>query len=276
METYLFKVDQYFIPTLGLNLVAGRNFSEKEVNPFDMSVIVNEEFVSRMSFNGSPIGEKVTDGSQIFTIIGVVNNYQFLTSREKIEPMVLHARTNIGNGYSAILLKCNPESISNVIAAIKEGWKEINTKEELNYIFWDQELEKRYEAEERLSKIIMYASLIAIVVLTLGLFGLTVLVSAQRTNEIGIRKVNGASELDVLLLLNSDYMKWVIIAFILACPLAVKLLNLWLENFAYKTEINWWVFAVAGIMALFIALLTVCWHSWRAATRNPVESLKYE
>lgn len=276
METYIFKADNYFISTLNLNLLEGRNFSESDISQNNRSIIVNEEFVSRMNFKDSPVGKTVTSGRDKFNIIGVVNDYQFLTSREKIQPMVLYSNTRIGNDYSAVLLKFNPQNLNNVISAIKQAWKEIDTKEELNYMLWDQELKSRYETEERLSKIIMYASIIAVVILSLGLFGLTVLISAQRINEIGIRKVNGAKVSEVLMLLNSDYLKWVFIALIVACPLAWHLLNKWLENFAYKTEIGWLIFAMAGAIALVIALLTVSWQSWRAARRNPVEALRYE
>ncbi len=276
LNTYIFKADNYFIPTLNLKLIEGRNFAESNVDSTDKSIVVNEEFVKKMKLNGSPIGSIVSSGNDKFNIIGVVNNYQFLTSREKIEPMILYSNTNIGNGYSSILIKYNPQDLSNVISAIKNGWKQMDTKETLNYTFWDKELENRYKAEERLSKTILYASIIAIIILSLGLFGLTVLISVQRTNEIGIRKVNGAKIGQVIMMLNSNYLKWVFFAFIVACPLGWYLMNKWLENFAYKTTLNWWIFALAGLLALGIALLTVSWQSWKAATRNPVEALRYE
>lgn len=276
IEVYTFKADQYFIPTLSISLIEGRNFSEEDVSESDRSIIVNEKFVDQMNFEGSALGQIVESGSRTFEIIGVVKDYQFFTSRDKIEPMILHSRTQMGNNYSAVLLKFNPQNLQDVIAAIESGWSEIGTKEKLNYIFWDQELENRYQSEERLSKIISYASIIAIILLTLGLFGLTVLISAQRINEIGIRKVNGAKVSELILLLNSDYLKWVIIALIISCPVAWYLLSIWLENFANKTALNWWVFALAGIIALVIALLTVSLQTFKAARKNPVEALRYE
>ncbi|WP_319500223.1 ABC transporter permease [uncultured Draconibacterium sp.] len=276
LSTYIFKADNYFISTLNLKIIEGRNFAESNVDSTDRSIIVNEEFVKKMKFDGSPIGNIVRGDMDKFEIIGVVNDYQFLTSREKIQPMVLYSNTNIGNGYSSILIKYNPQDLSNVISAIKNGWKQMDTRETLNYTFWDKELENRYKTEERLSKTILYASIIAIIILTLGLFGLTVLISAQRTQEIGIRKVNGAKIGQVVMMLNANYLKWVIFAFILACPIGWYLIDKWLENFAYKTTLSWWIFALAGVLALGIALLTVSWQSWRAATRNPVEALRYE
>ncbi|MGQ8337413.1 ABC transporter permease [Sunxiuqinia sp. A32] len=276
LNTYIFKADNYFIPTLNLKIIDSRNFAESNVDSADRSIIVNEEFVKKMKIVGSPIGLNVRGDLDQFEIIGVVNDYQFLTSREKIQPMVLYSNTTIGNGYSSILIKYNPQDLSNVISAIKDGWKEMDTKENLNYTFWDKELENRYKAEERLSKTILYASIIAIIILSLGLFGLTVLISAQRTHEIGIRKVNGARIGQVVMMLNANYLKWVFFAFTLACPIGWSLIVKWLENFAYKTTLSWWIFALAGIMALGIVLLTVSFQSWRAATRNPVEALRYE
>lgn len=276
INAFSFKTDQYFIPTLNISLLEGRNFSEENVKKNDKSIIVNETFVSRMNFDGSPLGQIVDSDNNKFTIIGVVKDYQFLTSREKIEPMILYARNNMGNPYSAVLVKFNPQNIKNVIAAIELGWKEIETKEELKYIFWDMELENRYQSEERLSKIISYASIIAIIILMLGLFGLTILISTQRIKEIGIRKVNGAKNSEILLMLNKGFIKWVTIAFVIACPIAYYTMSKWLENFAYKTALSWWIFALAGVLALGIALLTVSWQSWRAATRNPVEALRDE
>ncbi len=276
LEAYIFKADNYFVSTLNIKLLEGRNFAESNVDSTDKSIIVNEEFVKKMKFDGSPIGSTIISSNDKFEIIGVVNDYQFLTSREKIEPMILYSNTNIGNGYSSILVKYNPENLSNVISAIKKGWKEMDTKETLNYTFWDKELENRYKTEERLSKTILYASIISIIILSLGLFGLTVLISAQRTNEIGIRKVNGARIVQVIMMLNGNYLKWVLFAFLVACPLGWYLMNKWLENFAYKTSLSWWIFVLSGILALGIALLTVSWQSWKAATRNPVEALRYE
>ena len=276
LETYTFKADQYFIPTLDISIIEGRNFTESDINPNNQSIIANQEFISRMNFIGSPIGQFVVAENEKFKIIGVVKDYQFLTSREKIKPMILHSRTSMGNGYSAVLLKFNPLDLTNVIAAMKLDWNEIGTKEKLNYIFWDKELENRYQSEERLSKIISYASIIAIVILTMGLFGLTVLISAQRTKEIGIRKVNGAMVSEILIMLNKDFVKWVAIAFVIAVPIAWYIMNSWLQNFAYKIGLSWWIFALAGIMALLIALITVSFQTFKVARRNPVESLRYE
>ncbi|HEX7494089.1 MAG TPA: FtsX-like permease family protein, partial [Bacteroidales bacterium] len=139
-----------------------------------------------------------------------------------------------------------------------------------------EQLNQRYKTEEKWSKIIGYASLVAIIISSLGLLGLTLLVINRRVKEIGIRKINGARISEVMVMLNTTFFRWVTISFIIACPIAWYVMHKWLENFAYKEKLNWWIFALAGIIALGIASLTVSWQSWRAATRNPVEALRYE
>ena len=135
---------------------------------------------------------------------------------------------------------------------------------------------KNYESEQELAQVISIFSFFAIFLSGIGLFGMASFLSENRTKEIGIRKVNGAKVSEVLAMLNKDFVKWVAIAFVIACPIAYYAMNQWLENFAYKTTLSWWIFALAGVLALGIALLTVSWQSWRAATRNPVEALRYE
>jgi putative ABC transport system permease protein len=276
IETFVFKADNHFIPTLNIDLHSGRNFTEANINPSDNSIIVNEKFVSLMDFKDNPIGKSITIDGIKTNVIGVVKDYNFLPVKEKIHPMILYSNTQLGEGYNDLLVKYNPTNLDAVISAIKKGWKEMNTNYQLTFSFWDQELEKRYQSEERLSKVITCASIIAILISSLGLFGLTILLTVRRTSEIGVRKVNGAKIIEILAMLNGIYLKWIVLAFIVACPIAWYVMDLWLENFAYKTEINWWIFALAGVIALIIALVTVSWQSFRAASRNPVEALRYE
>jgi putative ABC transport system permease protein len=159
---------------------------------------------------------------------------------------------------------------------ILETWKDIAPGKELDFKLWDEQLNQRYKAEEKWSKIIGYASLVSIIISSLGLLGLTLLVINRRVKEIGIRKINGARISEVMVMLNTTFIRWVTISFIIACPIAWYVMHKWLENFAYKEKLSWWIFALAGIIALGTALLTVSWQSWRAATRNPVEALRYE
>jgi putative ABC transport system permease protein len=144
------------------------------------------------------------------------------------------------------------------------------------YFFLDDDFGRLYKGEERLRNQMMFFSMMAILISCMGLLGMLMFMVKHRTKEIGIRKVNGAKVSEVLILLNRDFVKWVAIAFVIACPIAWYAMDKWLENFAYKTELSLWIFALAGLMALAIALLTVSWQSWKAATRNPVEALRYE
>jgi putative ABC transport system permease protein len=144
------------------------------------------------------------------------------------------------------------------------------------FTFYDDVFNAYYKKEERQGKAITVFSLIALVITCLGLMGQILQACAAKIKEIGIRKINGAKISEVMIVLNKDFIKWVIIAFLIACPIAWYAMHKWLQNFAYKTELSWWVFACAGLISLVIALLTVSWQSWRAATKNPVEALRYE
>jgi putative ABC transport system permease protein len=146
----------------------------------------------------------------------------------------------------------------------------------LEYKFLDQAYATLYAKESQFQRFLLYTTIISLVLSCLGLVGLTFFVMEQRTKEIGVRKVNGAKISEVMVMLNRDFVKWVAIAFVIATPIAWYSMNMWLESFAYKTTLSWWIFALAGLLALGIALLTVSWQSWKAATSNPVEALRYE
>jgi putative ABC transport system permease protein len=163
-----------------------------------------------------------------------------------------------------------------VINTLKDTWKEVCPGHELKYQFYDEWLNSMYKGEERLVSSIRLSAILAILISCLGILGLAEYTIKRRTKEIGLRKVNGATILNIIILLNTNFFKWVLIGFVIACPVTYFIMHKWLENFAYKTVLSWWIFALAGIIALGIALLTVSWQSWRAAMRNPVEALRYE
>ena len=146
----------------------------------------------------------------------------------------------------------------------------------MEFTFYDSQFQAMYSKEDKLAKSITFFSIIAIVLTCMGILGQIFLISLNRTKEIGIRKVNGAKISEIMTMLNKGFVKWAAIAFVIATPIAYYAMNKWLENFAYKTELSWWIFAIAGLLALGIASLTVSWQSWKAATRNPVEALRHE
>jgi len=276
ITVYIFKVDQNYIPTLDLKLIHGNNFTQSNVKTGDRSIIVNKKFTEAFGIEDDPIGKAYNINGVNFTIIGVVDDYHFFDLRHRISPAMLHARTNYGNDYNDILLKFDPKQLPMVIKYIKERYEEVAPGKLLTYDFWDEHLKQRYQAEERWSLIIGYASAIAIIISSLGLFGLTVLLINQRIKEIGIRKVNGATALEILFTINKSFVGWLVGSLIIAIPLAYYIVIKWLESFPFKVQVSWWIFILAGSIAFFVAMLTVSFQSFKAATKNPVEALRYE
>jgi putative ABC transport system permease protein len=216
------------------------------------------------------LGEKY-HGSEI---IGIVKDFHFANMYNKIGPLVIPISSEMG--ISHLTLRVNPGNLQRVINTLKATWKEVCPGHELKYQFYDEWLNSMYIGEERLVSSIRLSAILAILISCLGILGLAEYTIKRRTKEIGLRKVNGATILNIIILLNTNFFKWVLIGFVIACPVTYFIMRKWLENFAYKTVLSWWIFALAGIIALGIALLTVSWQSWRAATRNPVEALRYE
>ena len=205
-------------------------------------------------------------------IIGVVKDFFYDSFRQKLKPSALwYADWN-----SHINIKINNQNTAQSIKYIEGIWNEFAPQIPFDYEFLDKTYGQLYKSEEELQQIFTGFSIIAIIIACLGLFGLVLITTQQRSKEISIRKINGAKISEVMIMLNKDFIKWIVIAFIIACPIALYAMHKWLNNFAYKTELSFWVFAFAGLLALGIALLTVSWQSWRAATRNPVEALRYE
>ena len=277
--------DTAYISTYGLHLIAGSNFSLADSS---RSVIINEELAKQFNFKTpfEAIGKEVTtsfDGpNSKFTICGVVEDYHYESFHKKIRPAYLIQklkRTRIA-GIRIVADKnssnSNLKQIRDVLAYTQNTWRSTFHNDYYEYEFIEDRIRANYASEENASKLINLFAFITIIISCLGIFGLALYSSQKRSKEIGIRKINGAKVSEVMVMLNRDLIKWVIIAFIISCPIAFFVMNKWLENFAYKTELSWWIFALAGILTLAIAILTVSWQSWKAATRNPVEALRYE
>ncbi len=209
-------------------------------------------------------------------IIGIVDDFNFESLHV---PIRAAGYMSSGNCDDVIYLKMNTQNLAAFNTAMKEVeqlWKRISPNFPLEYKFLDQTYTALYARETQFQRFLLYTTLISLVLSCLGLIGLTFFVMEQRTKEIGVRKVNGARVSEILTLLNKDFVKRLLIAFVIATPIAYYTMNKWLESFAYKTSLSWWIFALAGLLALGIALLTVSFQSWKAATRNPVEALRYE
>ncbi|GET34138.1 ABC transporter permease [Prolixibacter bellariivorans] len=263
-------VDNDYIETMGLTIVEGGNFS-KDVSSEQNSAIINQKMVHQLNLK-NPIGQRITDGNDLLTVVGVVHDFNFDNIQYPIRPLVMHP----GLSPNFISVKASTADMSGIISALTKLWDKFSPEQEMQYSFLDMEYAKMYNDVKRTGLIFRSFSILAILVACLGLFGLAEFITKQRTKEIGIRKVNGAKISEVMTMLNKDFIRWVVIAFVIATPIAWFAMNKWLENFAYKTSLSWWIFALAGILALGVALLTVSWQSWKAATRNPVEALQYE
>jgi putative ABC transport system permease protein len=266
----MIRVNSFFIETLGLKLVNGRNFRKNNISD-EGSMIVNEAFVKHFKLE-KPLEATVRD----YPIIGVVEDFNFNSLHYEIEPAILW-NTPDKVGLSSIHFTANNKTdIGNYMSFLKSEWEKLDVSKPFEYEFMDDRLASMYKKDMVLAKSIISFSMFAIFIACLGIFGLLTYIMEMKVKEIGIRKVNGAKVLEILKLVNLDLVKWISIAFVIATPVAYFAMNKWLENFAYKTSLSWWIFALAGLLALGIALLTVSWQSWRAATRNPVESLRYE
>jgi len=272
------SVDASFLQTIGAKFIIGRNFDNTVSTDKSTGMIINQSAVKALSLI-DPIGKRIVVQNNAETpnneleVIGVIDDMQYFTLRETSKPVMYYMRNW---GKSEIAVKLAGGDYSSTLKQIEVIWKEIAPQFPISYQFMDERISLNYKSDITTAKIISGLSVVSIFLSMLGILGVILFTIQQRTKEIGIRKVNGAKESEILALLNADFIKWVSVAFIIATPLAWYAMHQWLQSFAYKTEISWWIFALSGIIALGIALLTVSWQSWKAATRNPVEALRYE
>ncbi|QGY44648.1 FtsX-like permease family protein [Maribellus comscasis] len=265
-----FDTDEGFVNTFGLKVLEGRNFLPRSRNDISTYYLVNETAINKMQLQ-DPVGKRLEDG----IIVGVINDFNFQSAYKQIDPMILRSEQGtMKNRYVSVRIAAG--NITDGVNTFERICKQFNPDYPIEYYFLDDSIATLYNKQIRSGKLINLFAALAIFISCLGLFGLASFITTSRIKEIGIRKVNGAKISEILTMLNKDFIKWVVIAFVVATPIAYYAMNKWLENFAYKTNLSWWIFALAGAFALGIALLTVSWQSWRAATRNPVEALRYE
>ncbi|MBA4849337.1 ABC transporter permease [Emticicia sp. BO119] len=250
----------------------GRDFS-KAYGTDSVNYLVNESAVKRIGYT-DPIGKPLTLWGIEGKIIGVLEDFHFQSLHEPIKPLIVRFTGNIAQRY--IMVRTQPGQVKEAINSLESVTKQMNPKFPLTYTFANDEYMKLYMSESIISGLANYFAFIAIFISCLGLFGLSAFMAEQRTKEIGVRKVLGASVLSVVRLLSGDFLKLVLIAIIIAAPLAWYVMSRWMENFSYKVGVEWWVFVLSGIMAIIIALLTVSFQSIKAALLNPVKSLKSE
>ncbi len=264
-------VDPDFIPTMDIGMLDGRNFSWEIQGDKKGAIIINETFAKELGLK-SVLNTEITLSNRKVKIIGVAKDFFYDSFHQTLKPSALwYADWN-----SHINIKINNQNTAQAIKYIEGIWNEFAPQIPFEYEFLDKTYDQLYKSEENLQKIFATFSVIAIIIACLGLFGLALNSTQQRVKEISIRKINGAKISEILIMLNKNIIKWIVVAFVIACPIAWYAMYEWLNNFAYKTELSLWIFAIAGILALGIALLTVSFVSWKAASRNPVEGLRYE
>lgn len=276
MRTLEYKIDDQYIPTMGMKMVSGRNFS-KDFATDSTAMIINETAARAFGWGKNAVGHTITrlknnDGLKVtYRIIGVVKDFHFKSLHESITPLLMVSEKTYG-----LTIKVKGKDVEGLLASLKNQWQKFNVDEPFSYAFMDELFEKTYQSEQKISVILSIFSGLTIFVACLGLFGLATFTAEQRTKEIGVRKVLGASVSQIVTLLSKEFLKLVLIACGFAFPIGYWLMNKWLQDFAYRIEISAWIFVLAGILALFIALLTISYQAIKAALANPVTSLRTE
>ncbi len=275
-----FYVDQNYIPTMGMSMAAGRNFSADFLTD-SSAIIINETAAKLLGFK-EPMNKTLyrpdgNGGSSGFTakpyhIIGVVKDFNFSSMHDKVGPLVMQ----LANGFGRIAIRINTKNIPALISQVENKWNAMAQAQAFSYSFLDADFNKMYNAEQRTGKLFITFALFAIFIACLGLFGLVTYAAEQRAKEIGVRKVLGASVGDIVAMLSKDFAKLVLIASVIAFPVSWWAMNQWLQSFAYRVQVSFWVFIVAGLAAIIIALLTVSFQAIKAAIANPVKSLRSE
>jgi len=273
IHTNIFHIDYDYLRTLGIHVLKGRNFS-KDYSTDSFAVVINEAAVRELGWtNDNAVGKTIVRSGQIaYKVIGVTEDFNYASVKEKIAPVMML----LGNNQGGLIVKINTKDARNFLAKLKEDWMSFNPSGPLGYYFLDENFAKLYASEERTQKIFWAFAILAVIIASLGLFGLSAMVIEQRSREIGIRKVLCASVQNVLLLVSKEFLLLVLIAFLISIPATWWAMNKWLQDFAYRININVWAFAVAGVAVVLVALLTISFQATKAAIANPVKSLRTE
>jgi len=261
-----------FFKTMDIEIVEGRAFSEEFSSDTINSIIINEEAVRQLQMD-NPVGKTLNIFGQQSYIVGVMKDFNFNNVKNKIAPLMLHISPEQAR---LSFIRLNSGYTQETLDYIKETWKTFEPDFDFNYQFMDERLDNLYMAEQRSNTLINYFTIFAIFISCLGIFGLSSFKKKKKTKEIGIRKVMGASVSVIIKIFTAEFTKLVIIGNILAWPLAYYAMNKWLETFAYHTNLKWWMFALGALLSVFVVLITISYQSYKAATKNPANSLRYE
>jgi putative ABC transport system permease protein len=280
----VFPCDYSFASIFNLKLLSGNNFSKNnEDNEGSGEYIINESAMRRLHYT-DPVeitgkgfrlisnieGIEIPDGR----IIGVVEDFHLSGIKKKIEPLIMFKRRELW--LINFVVSFRPDMQTKAISDIERVWTKIYPGYPFQYEYVSSMYNDVYKTELLQARLLSIFTLMALFICSAGLLGMSLLTTRRRTKEIGLRKINGAEPGELMIMLNRDLIKWIVLSFVLAVPVAFFAMNKWLENFAYKTSLSWWIFVLAGLTAIIIALLTISGQSWKAASRNPVEALRYE
>ncbi|WP_281988616.1 ABC transporter permease [Aquimarina aggregata] len=271
----LYFVDYDYISQFELELAAGRGFSKEFATDSTEAMVINEETAKIMGYSNpeEAIGAKFKQWGREGQVIGVIKDFHFRSLQQNISPMTMRIESDRND---LIAVKIAGQNIKQTIASIESQWSSILPTEPFDYYFLDEFFDEQYRTEERFGDLFLNFAILAILISCLGLLGLAAYSTLQRKREIGVRKVLGASVTEVVRLLSKDFLKLVVIAFLIASPIAWFIMDYWLSDFAYRITIQWWMFGLAGVLAIVIALLTVSFHAIKASVVNPVKSLRTE
>jgi putative ABC transport system permease protein len=271
VQTEFWQVDEDYLATMGIKLKEGRNFSAA-MKTDSAAIILNETAAKMLGYNGDPT-VKFYFGKKEYHAVGIVKDFNFSSLRDNVTPVVL---VNESDWMSSLDIKMNTANLNSMMAQIENKWRSFAPDQHMEYSFMDDEFNTMYNAERRMGQLSITFTTLAIIIACLGLFSLAAYAAEQRIKEIGIRKVLGASVRAITAMLSRDFIKLVIISIIIAAPLAWFAMNKWLQGFAYRQDIQWWVLASAAVAAIAIAFITISFQSIKAALANPVESLRSE
>ncbi|MFS4468653.1 ABC transporter permease [Maribacter sp. 2210JD10-5] len=271
------SIDEQFIKTYRIPLLVGENLNAQN-DWSSKDILINESAISKMGVSDpiEVVGTTLVVNNQNYKIRGVVKDYHHTSLHTPVRPTIFNQNLQWDHAVGFYSFQLSPQNMENTIAQIADIWNRLYPKEEFVFNFTDAQYAGQYLQDKKFSQILGYTTILALFISCLGLLGIALFNIKKRIKEIGIRKVNGARTNQILVSLNMDFMKWVIIAYVIACPLACYILNQWLNNFAYKTSIGPWVYFLSGIVAIGMAILTVSWQSYNAAIANPIKALREE
>lgn len=272
---FVYNIDENYIPTMGMELVYGRNFS-RDYGADSTNVIINESGAKALGFQKNNALDKIfyldtKNGRTPMTIVGVIKDFHYTSLHQSIEPLFMQY-----NPSGGLIIKANTLQMSALIKTIEETWNSFHIDEPFHYSLLNDAYEQTYATEQKMGTILNIAALLTIFVACLGLFGLVTFTTQQRFKEIGIRKVLGANVLGVVRILSKDFLKLILSSFFISFPIGTYIMSSWLESFAYRIEIKWPLYILTAIITLSIAVITISWKSYRAAAMNPIKSLRTE